>query len=82
MRFGIIVDSFSCQQLLSFAPQVYRYQLLVCKLGTIVVTQALQFFPKSVIIALTNGAIQVDEFCFHKAILILFAPFVTTFFKI
>ena len=79
MTFGVVIDRFPRQQLLSFAPQVNRDQLLICKLGTIIVTQALQFFPKSGIIALTNGAIQFDEFFFHTVILIFFASFVYIF---
>ena len=41
MTFGVVIDRFPRQQLLSFAPQVDRDQLLICKLGTIVVALAL-----------------------------------------
>ena len=41
MVFDVVIDRFPRQQLLSFAPQIDRDQLLICKLGTIVVALAL-----------------------------------------
>jgi len=41
MTLGVVTDLFPRQQLLCFAPQADRNQLLICKLGTIVVALAL-----------------------------------------
>ena len=57
--FDEIVDTPAGQKALFLAPEICGDQLLVGKLGELIVGGVLQFLSKSGIIALTNSAIQV-----------------------
>jgi len=82
MIFGVLVYRLLLKSPLADAPQVYRYALLICKLGTEIVALTLHHcFDYATIVA--DGAIELDEICLpHTYILSSFALFFYPLFQL
>ncbi len=82
MVFRVIVNRFLLKSPLTDAPQVYRYALLICKLGTEIVALTLRYrFDCATIVA--DSALELDEICLpHTFILCSFALFFYPFFQL
>ena len=75
MVLGIVIDRLLLESPLTDAPQVYRYTLLICELGTEIVALTLHYrFNCATIVA--DSAIECYEICLpHTYILYSFALF-------